>query len=217
TFDNLRYTSNAVLPFVNTVNKKFAFDRVPLLAWRTDTNMIDPSSTIGGWKWSSESSKLRLALKESSQSLAVSAQSYEGERRSIENNRGYAQKLLSTIRDERVKEERFNQSAAKFKGRVSAATKLTKGGYEPHKKSAIYLEAVKGIQRALDQGKAFNRAALSPEGIRDVLQVAWEGTEYANAKKAEPSPATAPVGQIDARKNSNVFGSQLDQAFTSIG
>lgn len=185
-FSDEMESATDVQSFVNLVNREFAYNLPPLMAWQTDTTITDPGSTKGGWQWSSPSAERRQALQEAYRYFSGESETFRHRHSLTTKNMSYAQRLVEARRNP------YSQDGA---GRSKAITRL---------------------EQMLAQGTTFIQPALGPLGMRAYVQRAFRGIGPKEAAKGVAGHATAQIGGVDARRNRSGFGSQLDQAFRSV-
>lgn len=184
-FNDMRLTSHNVQSFVNQVNKNFAKDRPPMLAWRTDTTMFDPSSTRAGWQWSAPSAERRQAIKDANRYFTTRADTIDGVVALREQNVQYASQLLQDLKDPRRRTRGKAQSlVAAFSNRIQ-------------------------------QGQIFSQIAIGPAANREFLRFAHRGFDPNSASKGVANDSIAQFGDGDIRRNMTSFGTQIDQALNA--
>ncbi|WZB39187.1 hypothetical protein SEA_JORDANFARM_33 [Microbacterium phage JordanFarm] len=185
-FDDMRANATNVQSFVDRINQTFAQDRSPMLAWRTDSSLFDPSVTKGGWQWSSPSAERRQAVIDAHTYLSNRAASIRGDLDLSSSNVGLAQNMLADL------ESRDPEARNKAQARLTA------------------------LENRLVQAQALSTAAMGPAGIREFVQMAREGLDIASAQKGKPGPRSAQFGDTDVRREQTSFDSQLGQVIGSI-
>lgn len=186
TFDDARESSTDVLSFVNLVNRQFAYERPPMLAWRTDTSMFDPSVTRSGWQWAAPSAETRQAIRDANKYVTKRLGSLELDQKLEQNNLRVAQRMLNSI----VKPDKKTTNAAK--------------------------QQVQALDRLLQQAQTFNKEAVGPQSIRTYLQFAYRGIDPESAAKGKPSPSTAAIGDTDSRRDQVGFSDPLRTAMAAV-
>jgi hypothetical protein len=186
TLNELRASATDVQSFVEEVNRRVAFNRAPLMAYRTDTTLYDPSATKGGWQWSAPSAERRQALRDANAYFVGRAEALTSDLELAQKNIGYATTLLNAI-----------QNPDKYK-------------------SAQLKEAVVALDNRLKQNQHLRQPAMAPAARRAFVQRSYRGIDPASASKGVSSPAIAQVGDVDVRRNQTMFGAQLDQTFAAL-
>ncbi|QJD52938.1 hypothetical protein SEA_PHEDRO_31 [Microbacterium phage Phedro] len=185
-FDDMRANATNVQSFVDRVNQTMALNRPPMLAWRTDSSLFDPSVTRGGWQWSSPSAERRQAVMDAHAYLTTRAASIRGDLDLSTSNLGLAQSMLSDL------ESRDLDARNKAQARLTA------------------------LENRLVQAQTLSTAAMGPSGIREFVMMAQEGLDIASAQKGKPGPRSAQFGDTDVRREQTTFDSQLGQVIGSI-
>lgn len=185
-FQDMRLTATDVRSFVDQVNRQLAWGRPPMMAWRTDTSLFDPSSTKAGWQWAAPSAERRQAIRDAGKYLASRASTIRDSIKLDRTNLMFAQNLLDAAKDPSKKASLKHQSS------------LT------------------ALGNRLQQAQTFNRAAMGTAGIREFVQLVHRGLDPDSAAKGKASPATAQFGDTDVRQNQTSFGSPLENIFDSI-
>ena len=185
-FDNIRANATDVQSFVDRINQLYAADRAPMLAWRTDTSLWDPSVTRGGWQWSSPSAERRQAILDAHQYLVPRAANIRGDLDLSTSNYGFAQSMLDDLAG------RDSDSRSKAQARMTA------------------------LENRLVQASRLSNAAMGPAGIREFVIMSQEGLDIASAQKGKPGPRSAQFGDTDVRRDQTSFDSQLGQVIGAV-
>lgn len=147
-FDELRLSSTDVQSFVNQINKQFAFNRQPMLAWRTDTTMFTPEASRGGWQWSSPSAEMRQAIRDANKYLRTKAQTLQQDQELTERNVQWASKMLEALDNNREEDPRIKSGLTTLERMLERASTFHNAAMGPAGMREIVLRAWRGLDIA---------------------------------------------------------------------
>ena len=185
-FDNARAIATNVQEFVELVNRTWADFQMPMMAWRTDSSLYDPSTTRGGWQWSSPSAERRTALQDAQKYLTAKAATIVDDLALARKNFAYANKLKRELASPKLNER-------------SAAQKR-----------------INQLSERLAQAARLSNAAMGPAGIREMVLMAAAGLDTASAQKGKPGPSSAQFGDLQAKTYATSFDSQFSQSLDAV-
>lgn len=166
-FERLRQSSTDLQTFVNEVNRRFAFDRVPLLAWTTDDNLYDPASTSGGWQWAAKSAERRQAMRDAKEYLETRSLGVVEEATRRDSEVLYATQLLRMLDNEKVKSSKLSNALTGLQERINQGALFSNAALSPAATQQFLQFAWRGWDwDSANKGKAPH--AVEPIGFADV-------------------------------------------------